>query len=241
MTLGATNLHHAICFHVDEANRADFLNASAGQTIPAWRALAADGVIESRAVFETFANVQTDNLPAWKFLALTRLSAGVTTTEFLSAAEHALSEPHVSIRRAEFLKPTTNSYHPGPPSTAAVYSLEYIRVFDGHFDEYADMMASRTGPAVGALVADEYVHSFLTFDTESVMQSSDGIPDWTAIHVLGLDSTSRWDTFPEAVDPHLRAIDPSAGFNEVFGPLPGIRTMERQVYAHRVEALSIGY
>lgn len=240
MTTGATSLHHAVCFNVAEADRDEFIKTSIRKTMPAWRALAEDGVVESRAVFETFAEVQSDSLPAWQFLALTRLGADVTAAKFLEATETASDEEYVSIRRAEFLSPTTNAYHPGPPSTAAVYSLEYIRVFDGHLNEYEDMMASRTGPAVGELVADGYAHSFLTFDTERVLQSSDGIPDWTAIHVLGLDATSRWDNFPEALDPHLRAIDPEAGFNEVFGPLPSIRAMERQIYAHRVEALSIG-
>ncbi len=241
MVVDTSNLHHAVCFHVPDDRHADYLDASARQTLPAWRALAADGIIESRTVFETFANVQNDDLPAWQFLALTRLGARIDAAAFSAAIESVQPEPLASIRRAEFLKPTANAYYPGPESTAAVYSLEYIRVFNGHLDEYQYMMEARTGPAVGALVDDGYAHCFLTFDTVNVIESNNSIPNWTAIHVLGLDSTTRWDTFPQALDPHLRAIDPKFGFDEVFGPLPKIRAMERQVYAHRVEPLSIGY
>lgn len=234
---GADNFHHAVCLHVAEAARADFLRDNA---VAAWRALLRDGVIESRVVFEEFARVQEDALPAWRFLSLARLASGVGPVEFLRQAG-AIAEPHAAVRRAEFLRPTPNSYHPGPNCPAAVYGIEYIRVFDGQLDAYRNMMSQQAGPAAGALVKAGFAHDFLTFDTERVLQTTDGIPDWTAIHILGLDDVARWDAFPQALDPRLRAIDPEAGFDAVFGPLPDIRAMERHVFARRVEELSVGF
>ncbi len=244
MASNAKRYHHAVCLHVPEVDQTDFLRASSQRTLPSWKALADAGIVESRVVFKTVANVQEDTLPAWRFLALTRLGDGITPTDFLSeTVKHAgaFEEPHARVQRAEFLTPNDNAYYPASDSTAAVYSIEYIRVFHDYLDTYRNMMEAQTGPAVGALVKDGYAHSFLAFDTESVLQSSKGLPDWTAIHVLGLDSTTRWEGFPEAIDPHLRAFDEASGFDEVFGALPQIRTMERHVFANRIDALSIGY
>jgi hypothetical protein len=244
MTGAATNFHYAACLQAQEESAEAFIRESARRTLPAWRALADDGVIESRVVFEEIGRIREDMLPAWQFLSLARLAEGVTPDAFLhETARHngTLEEPLATVRRAEFLRPTRNAYHPGPGRAAPVYSIEYIRVFDSHLDAYREMMETRTGPAVGALVDEEFAHDFLTFDTERVNRSSAGMPDWTAIHILGLDATSRWDAFPEAIDPHLRAIDPVSGFEQVFGPLPQIRAMERHVFARRIEELSIGY
>ncbi len=211
--------------------------------MPAWRALLRDGVIESRIVFEEFSRIRDDDLPDWQFLSFARLSPGVTPDDFLAAIsgrEDAFAEPGATLRRAEFLVPVANAYHPQPGATANIYSLEYIRVFDDQIAAYREMMETQTGPAVGAMVRDGSAHDFLTFDTARVLQSSEGLPDWNAIHVLGLDAAERWDKFPQAIDKHLRAIDPDSGFEAVFGPLPEMRAMERHVFAHRVEALSIG-
>jgi hypothetical protein len=218
--------------------------------MPVWRSLQKDGLLADRIVLEQ-TNVPSaiDGLKSWNFLQLARLSEGVDIETYMKAEEERLSAvgfaPPGQLLRVESLESTPRSFYP-LPSRASIredqqlkFFVEFIKVFDGFLDEYRDNMLVNSGPAIGRLIDEGVLYSFIALETRSIDHVHEGMPKWNQIHVMAHHGSIV--NFIAAYDRALREVNPeSGGLIRVFMRLDQIRkklkeSMNREVRSLRIE------
>ncbi len=243
-------IYVAQAISVGPAQRDRFIACLRQYAVPQWRKLKQEGFLSAKHVFETTSvRLPEGSQPAWSFLMLSRLGAGVMP-EALFGAERSLGTdeaalclkgPGIELRRLEILRATPNANYPKPALEAGVeYIVEYIAVRNSPdaLNAYRDTVSGMIGPAFGQIVQQEQLYSMFAAETLSVQYAAAQMPEWNQIHIRGYFAAIGLNR--SGFDAALRRVNPeSGGFDGIFKRLGALRTKPREDVARNLFEIAV--
>jgi hypothetical protein len=196
--------------------------------------------------------------PAWTFLLLSHVAPSAAPQSYLAAEDNRLGpSPNssrctdvavASTQRLEVLRSTPNSYYPRVSEEDdrealkenVYYDIEYIAVHHTPeaLNQYRENMRTYLGPAIGVMIRQKALFSFVALETVSVLYARPGMPNWSQIHVSGRMPADRMN-FRTALEAASRQVDPNRTAEGDAALLNRLRTRPRVDTARKPYELTI--
>ncbi len=210
-------------------DREGYLACLQKTAVPVWRDLRKQGLLADQSVYETTQVRSGENgAPAWTFLLLSHVATSATPQSYLAAEDDRLGpSPNssrctgaagASTQRVEVLRSTPSSYYPRMSEEDdrealkenVSYDIEYIAVHDTPeaLNQYRENMRTYIGPAIGVMISQRALFSFVALETVAVLYARPGMPNWNQIHFSGRMPEDRVK-FRNALEAASRQVDPN--------------------------------